>query len=88
MKIKALKSFCGTVTMGIGDIKDVEEKTALGLIGVGYAQPVEEKAPPEKTTSENQDEAATPEGTSDAESETAEQPQTEQTKQTSKKAKK
>lgn len=84
MKIKALKSFCGTVTMGIGDIKDVEEKTALGLIGVGYAQSAEEKNPSEETTEEKQGEAATPE----AESETAEQPQAEQTKQTSKKAKK
>lgn len=44
MKIKALKSFCGTVTMGIGDTKDVDESVALGLIGAGYAQPVEEKA--------------------------------------------
>lgn len=88
MKIKALKSFCGTVTMGIGDIKDVEEKTALGLIGVGYAQSVEEKNPSEETTEEKQGEAATPEGTADAESETAEQPQTEQTNKTSKKAKK
>ena len=50
MKIKALKSFCGTVTMGIGDAKDVEKSVALGLIGAGYAQPVEEKAETHKET--------------------------------------
>lgn len=82
MKIKALKSFCGTVTMGIGDVKDVEEKTALGLIGMGYAQSVDKKAPSEKTTAEKQGETATPQGTADAEPETAEQPQTEPTKKT------
>lgn len=71
MKIKALKSFCGTVTMGIGDIKDVDESMALGLIGAGYAQPVEEKAetlketvPPEAAKADEEktppDEAAPP----------------------------
>lgn len=81
MKVKALKSFCGTVTMGIGDVKDVEEKMALGLIGAGYAQLVEEKA-----TAGKQSEAA-PEGTIDSEVEAAEQPQAEPAKKTSKKAK-
>ena len=88
MKIKALKSFCGTVTMGIGEVKDVDEKTALGLIGVGYAEPVEDKALPEKATADNQGEAATPEGTADAETKTAEQTQAEPTNKTSKRAKK
>ncbi|MCM1055945.1 MAG: hypothetical protein NC394_10545 [Bacteroides sp.] len=48
MKIKALKSFCGTVTMGIGEIKDVEDGVAFGLIGAGYAETAEEKADPDK----------------------------------------
>lgn len=37
MKIKALKSFCGTVTMGIGEEKEVSDAMAAGLIGAGYA---------------------------------------------------
>ncbi len=37
MKIKALKSFCGTVTMGMGEEKEVSAAMAAGLIGAGYA---------------------------------------------------
>lgn len=86
MKIKALKSFCGTVTMGIGDVRDVEEKMASELIGAGYAQSVEEKTPSKKA--EEHGEAAIPEGIADAESEMTEQPQAEPTNKTSKRAKK
>lgn len=50
MKIKALKSFCGTVTMSIGEVKDVNDDMALNFIGAGYAQPVEEKAETHKET--------------------------------------
>lgn len=83
MKIKALKSFCGTVTMGIGDIKDVEEKMALGLIGAGYAQSTEEKAPPKKAEEPNEE--PTPEGAA-AETDTAGQ-QGESAKKSSKRSK-
>lgn len=86
MKIKALKSFCGTVTMGIGDVKDVEEKMASELIGAGYAQSVEEKTPSEKA--KEQVEAAIPEGIADAESEMTVEQQAEPTNKTSKRAKK
>ena len=50
MKIKALKSFCGTVTMSIGEVKDVNDDMALNFIGAGYAQPVEEQAETHKET--------------------------------------
>lgn len=86
MKIKALKSFCGTVTMGIGEVKDVDDKTALGLIGVRYAEPVEEK--PKKATEDNQEEAAIDEGADGSEAEPEDQTQAELTNKPSKKAKK
>lgn len=71
MKIKALKSFCGTVTMSIGEVKDVNDDMALNFIGAGYAQPVEEKVetlketvPPEAAKADEEktppDEAAPP----------------------------
>lgn len=37
MKIKALKPFCGTVTMGVGEEKDVPDNTARELIAAGHA---------------------------------------------------
>lgn len=37
MKIKALKPFCGTVTMGVGEEKDVPDSTARELISAGHA---------------------------------------------------
>lgn len=37
MRIKALKSFCGTVTMGIGEEKEISDNMAVGLIAAGYA---------------------------------------------------
>lgn len=37
MKIKALKSFSGTVTMSMNEIKDIEDKIAENLIAVKYA---------------------------------------------------
>lgn len=37
MKIKALKSFCGTVTMGAGEEKEVRDSTARELITMGHA---------------------------------------------------
>lgn len=83
MKIKALKSFCGTVTMGVGDIKDVEKGMALGLIGAGYAQFAEEKPPSEKVEEPNEE--PTPEGAA-AETDTAGQ-QGESAKKSSKRSK-
>lgn len=37
MKIKALKPFCGTVTMGVGEEKEVRDSTARELIAAGHA---------------------------------------------------
>ncbi len=37
MRIKALKPFCGTVTMGVGEEKEVPDSTARELITAGYA---------------------------------------------------
>ena len=37
MKIKALKPFCGTVTMGVGEEKEVRDSTARELIAAGLA---------------------------------------------------
>ncbi len=44
MKIKALKSFCGSVTMTMNEVKDVDDKFAENLIAVGYAVAAENKA--------------------------------------------
>lgn len=37
MKIKALTSFTGAITMTTGDIRDVEDAVAKDLIAAGYA---------------------------------------------------
>ena len=38
MKIKALVSFAGAVDMNIGDIAEIDEKTAVSLISCGFAE--------------------------------------------------
>ncbi len=43
MKIKALKSFAGIVSMHRGEIKDVVEDIAAELIACGYAVKSEQK---------------------------------------------
>lgn len=37
MKIKALVSFAGAVTMNVGEVREVEEKLAASLISCGLA---------------------------------------------------
>ena len=50
MKIKALKSFCGTVTMSPADEpKEVADSLAENLIAAGYAEKVEDTHEPEST---------------------------------------
>lgn len=45
MKIKALKNFCGKITMSVGDIRECsDEDTLADLIRAGYVESVEEKA--------------------------------------------
>lgn len=52
MKIKALKSFVGVVTMTAGEIKDVQTVYANDLIHAGYA--VEVKKAAENSTAKPQ----------------------------------
>ena len=53
MKIKALKSFCGIVTMSPADEpREVSDKIAKNLIAAGYAEEVKDK-PAAKKASEN-----------------------------------
>lgn len=52
MKIKALKSFVGVVTMATGEIKDVQTVYANDLIHAGYA--VEVKKAAENSTAKPQ----------------------------------
>lgn len=48
MKIKALKSFCGTVTMSPADEpREVSDSIGESLIAAGYAVKVEDKPEPE-----------------------------------------
>ncbi len=44
MKIKALVSYCGNVTMAKGEAREVLDKTAADLISCGYAVSAEEPA--------------------------------------------
>lgn len=55
MKIKALKSFCGTVTMAMNEVKEVDDKMAENLIAVNYAVAVpEDKADKKKKSDKNE----------------------------------
>lgn len=38
MKIKALTSFAGKVSMFAGEVREVEDQTAASLIACGYAE--------------------------------------------------
>lgn len=42
MRIKALVSFAGIITMNIGEVREVEEKLASSLISCGYADEITE----------------------------------------------
>lgn len=53
MKIKALTSFAGAVSMHIGEVKEIDDSNAAALIACGYAEAVEEAKP----SAENADEA-------------------------------
>lgn len=44
LKVKALVSFCGVVTMGIGDVADIKDKAIVDdLLQAGYVEKVETK---------------------------------------------
>jgi len=42
MRIKAIVSFAGMITMNIGEVREVEEKLASSLISCGYAVEITE----------------------------------------------
>ena len=64
MKIKALKSFCGTVTMSPSDTsREVPDNLAENLIAAGYAAKVEDNPEP------NPDETSKPENKAPAKKE-------------------
>lgn len=45
MKVKATVSFCGAVTMGLGEVREIEDGDILkSLLGAGYVKEVTEKA--------------------------------------------
>lgn len=44
MKVKAIKSFVGLVSMNIGEIKDIQSNEVVNdLVKAGYVKKVEEK---------------------------------------------
>jgi len=51
MRIEALKTFAGVVSMRRGSVRDVDDETAAALIKANYAKAVEpEKAPAKNKT--------------------------------------
>ena len=42
MKIKALTSFAGAVSMHLGEVKEIDDSNAAALISCGYAEEVTE----------------------------------------------
>ena len=48
MKIKALTSFVGEVSMGPGDVADVPDEIAKSLVDAGYATSEAKAKPAEK----------------------------------------
>ena len=45
MKIKALTSFAGAVSMHLGEVKEIDDSNAAALISCGYAEAVEDAKP-------------------------------------------
>lgn len=48
MKVRGLRSFCGTLNMRKNQIKDIDDKTAERLVKVGYVEYVEKPQEAEK----------------------------------------
>lgn len=49
MLVKALVSFSGTVSMGLGEVKEIKDKaTAKDLLSCGYVELVDKETPVEK----------------------------------------
>ena len=44
MKVKAIKSFVGRISMNVGDVKDIQSKEVLNdLLSAGYVEAVDDK---------------------------------------------
>ncbi len=54
MKVKAKVSFAGIVTMGVGEVREVESKIADDLLRAGYVEKVEKPAKAPKKGVENE----------------------------------
>ena len=51
MKIEALKSFCGTLTMAQGDVREYSDETVLSdLLKAGYIRKISEEVPAEQSS--------------------------------------
>lgn len=58
MKIKALVSFSGAVSMAVGEVRDCEDRAVLDdLLQAGYVEPAEkaEKPPKRKAVKASED---------------------------------
>ncbi len=55
MKIRALRSFAGpSISMGIGEIRNIKSDEAKRLIRAGHAEEVEKQSHDEKEVAENE----------------------------------
>lgn len=51
MKIEALKSFCGVISMAKGEVRECSNKSVLAdLVSAGYVKEVRSDPEPKKTT--------------------------------------
>ena len=55
MKVKAIKSFAGVVTMGTGEEREVDSVVAKDLLRAGYVVEVEKPAKATKKGAKNED---------------------------------
>lgn len=55
MKVKAIKSFAGIVTMGVGEVREVDGEIAKDLLRAGYIEEVEKPAKATKKGAKNED---------------------------------
>jgi hypothetical protein len=55
VKVKAKISFAGIVTMGVGDVREVDSVIADDLLRAGYVEMVEKPAKATKKGAKNED---------------------------------
>lgn len=55
MKVKATKSFSGTISMYIGDVREIAQTATIDeLIRIGYLEAVKESVPEKTETSDTE----------------------------------